>query len=99
MFLILITSLLSACSVLQPFIDRRRNAGVSDVSHLYVGRSKPEKPAVCANLLWTSKEKIQALADEECRKHQTGTHAVEIEQTRFTCRLLLPTHIYFKCEK
>ena len=91
--------LLTACSVFEPFIDRRRNAGETDISKLYVGKSKPEAPAVCSNNLWTSKEQIQALADAECIKHHTGTHAVEVDVSHFSCKILLPTHTYFKCEK
>ena len=45
--------LLGACSFLPPFIDRQRNAGVHDISKLYVGRSTPENPAVCYNG-WTT---------------------------------------------
>ena len=69
--------LLGACSFLPPFIDRQRNAGVHDISKLYVGRSTPENPAVC--------------------KHKTGTHAEPTDMTSFTCRLLIPNHIYFRC--
>jgi len=89
----------AACSVFEPFVDRRRNAGETDLNKLYVGRSKKDAPAVCSNNLWTDEEKIQALADKECIKYGTGTHAVLTNTTHFTCRLLLPTHTYFKCEK
>lgn len=91
--------LLSACSVFEPFVDRRRNAGESDLTKLYVGRSTLDEPAICANGLWTTEAQIQALADAECVKHQTGTHAVFSHKSLFTCKLLLPTHSYFKCEK
>ena len=90
---------LTACSLFEPFVDRRRNAGQTDVNKLYVGRSTPDKPAVCANGLWTSDEEIKALADAECAKHNKGSHAVQTHTTRFTCKLLLPTHTYFQCEK
>ena len=97
--MLFVCALIGACSIFEPFIDRRRNAGETDITKLYVGRSTPEAPAVCANGLWTSDEKIQALADAECVKHQTGTHAVKTDVSHFTCKLLLPTHTYFKCEK
>ena len=89
----------SACSLTEPFVDRRRNAGETDVSKIYVGRSTPDEPAICANGLWTSKEEIQTLADKECEKHHSGTHAVFSHKTILTCKLFLPTHTYFKCEK
>lgn len=99
LMLLLILANVSACSLVEPFIDRRRNAGTSDISKLYVGRSTPQKPAVCSNNLWTTPEQIQALADAECVKQGTGTHAVLTDTSYFTCKLLLPTHTYFKCEK
>ncbi|HCU58473.1 MAG TPA: hypothetical protein DIC64_00650 [Alphaproteobacteria bacterium] len=99
MFAILIFGSICACSVFEPFIDRRRNAGETEVSKLYRGKSTPDNPAVCSNGLWTNDQKIQALADAECEKHHPGTHAVLTHKTLLTCKLLLPTHTYFKCEK
>lgn len=98
-FVIFVLFLLTACSIFEPFVDRRRNAGQTDVSKLYVGLSKPDAPAICANGLWTSQERIQEMADAECEKHNPGTHAVQTRVTHFSCKLLLPTHTYFKCEK
>lgn len=95
----MLACLVSSCSLFQPFVDRRRNAGEKDMSKLYVGRSKTDEPAICYNILTTSYAEVKKMADEECIKHKTGTHAVPVKQTQFTCRLLLPTHIYFKCEK
>ena len=89
--------LLGACSFLPPFIDCQRNAGVHDISKLYVGRSTPENPAVCYNGWTTTYDEVKKLADEECRKHKTGTHAEPTDMTSFTCRLLIPNHIYFRC--
>lgn len=89
----------ASCSLLDPFVDRRRNAGVENVKHLYVGRSTPENPAVCYNGLITDDEQIQALADAECKKHNTGTRAVKTHTSRFTCKMFLPSHDYFKCVK
>lgn len=97
--IIMLLFFVSACSLVEPFVDRRRNAGESDLSKLYVGRSTLSEPAVCSNDLWTKEADVQALADEVCIKNNTGTHAVLMRKTHFTCKLLLPTHTYFKCEK
>lgn len=51
--------LLGACSFLPPFIDRQRNAGVHDISKLYVGRSTPENPAVCYNGWTTTYDEVK----------------------------------------
>ncbi len=91
--------LLTACSIWEPFVDRRRNAGATDIRRLYVGKSTPKNPAICSNPLWTSKQTVQALADAECVKYNTGTHAVQTDVNHFSCKLLLPTHTFFKCEK
>ena len=91
--------LLTACSIWEPFVDRRRNAGVTDIRNLYVGKSTPNNPAVCSNPIWTSQETVQALADTECEKHHPGTHAVQTDIKYFSCKLLLPTRTFFKCEK
>lgn len=95
----LILGSLTACSLFDPYIDRRRNAGVQDKQLLYQGRSKVDAPAVCYNGLWTSEKELQDLADAECRKHQTGTRAVKVSTSSLTCKLLLPSHAYFKCVK
>ena len=94
-----LTSLLCACAQFGPFVDRRREAGGFSDGALYVGKSTPQNPAICYNILYTPYDKVQALADEECKKHNTGTKAVPEKQTVFTCRLLVPNHYYFKCEK
>lgn len=93
----LILALLTACSLFDPYIDRRRNAGVQDVRFLYQGRSKPDAPAVCYNGLWTTDVQLQELADAECRKHGAGTHAEKTGTSFMSCKLLLPSHAYFKC--
>lgn len=97
--LLVFASILSACSQFGPFVDRRREAGGLSDGALYVGKSKPEAPAVCYNRLYTKYTEIKALADAECLKNKTGTHAVPVEETIFTCRLLIPNHYYFKCVK
>ena len=98
-FLLIVCACVSGCSVFKPFVDRRRNAGVSDPARVYSGKSKDNAPAICYNSLWTEYSELQALADEECKKNGTGTKAVFDYETNFTCKLFLPTHIYFKCEK
>lgn len=90
---------LTACSLFEPFVDRRRNAGVQDIRRLYVGKSKPEAPAVCYNGLWTDETELQKLADAECVKNNTGTHAEKTNISHFSCKLLLPSHAYYKCVK
>ncbi|MBR1949075.1 MAG: hypothetical protein IKA30_04715 [Alphaproteobacteria bacterium] len=94
-----LTSLLCGCAQFGPFVDRRREAGGFADGTLYVGKSTDENPAICYNRLYTSFEEVQALADEECKKNKTGNKAVPVEQTIFTCRLLVPNHYYFKCEQ
>jgi len=99
LILVLLLFFVTACGLLNPFIDRRREAGVTDLSKLYVGASTPEKPAVCYNILTASVADVQKLADQECVRQGTGTHAVPTKQTLFTCRLLLPNHVFFECVK
>lgn len=98
-FIIALTASLCACSLLDPFVDRRRNAGERDMSKLYVGKSKPEAPAICYNSFTTSIKEVQKLADEECRKQETGVYAVPVKMSSFSCKLLVPNHVYFKCIK
>ncbi len=94
---ILIVCGLSACALFDPFVDRRRNAGAQDISHLYVGKSKINAPAICYNGLWTDEQTLQNMADDECQKHNTGTHAIKTHKTSFSCKLFLPSHAYYKC--
>lgn len=89
--------LVSACSITEPFVDRRREAGATSAETLYIGASKPNTPAICYNALTTPYSDVKKLADEECKKHRTGSYAVADKQTVFTCRLLIPNHFYFKC--
>ncbi len=98
-FLFIMCIFISGCSIFKPFVDRRRNAGASDIEKLYVGKSTPNAPAICYNSLWTEYQELQTMADTECQKNNTGTKAVFDKETSFTCRLFLPSHIYFKCEK
>ena len=97
--LVLLCLVLNACSLVEPFVDRRREAGAKDEAHLYVGASKPNAPAICYNKIYTDYAEVKALADAECVKYGTGTHAVPVKETVLTCRLLVPNHYYFRCEK
>ena len=80
---------LAGCSWVQPFVDRRRNAGAEE-GKLYVGQSRPEAPVVCYNGWVTKFDELQKMADAECVKHQTGDYAEPVEQDVFTCRMLTP---------
>ena len=91
--------MLCSCSQFRPFVDRRREAGVKDLTKLYVGKSTPQNPAICYNSLYTPYADVKKLADEVCIKEKTGTHATPVKQTIFTCSILVPNHFYFKCEK
>ena len=95
----LLLVLLCSCSQFRPFVDRRREAGAKTPASLYVGKSTPQNPAICYNSMYTPYEDVKKLADEVCIKEKTGTHAVPVKQTIFTCRVLVPNHLYFKCEK
>lgn len=99
--LVLAALLLGACSQLKPFEDRRREAGAKRTppGPVYVGASTPQNPAICYNILFTPYAEVKKLADEVCRREETGSHAVPVRQTVFTCRVLVPNHYYFKCEK
>ena len=97
--IILLASIVSACGILNPYIDRRRNPGTSDVNKLYTGTSKPDAPAICYNQLLTSETELQALADAECVKNNTGTHAVFERKDGFSCKVLLPATAFYKCVK
>ena len=59
--MLMLACLIGGCSQLDPFIDRRRNAGEKDMTKLYVGRSTPENPAVCYNILTTSYAEVKKL--------------------------------------
>lgn len=97
--MLLLASILSGCaSQFSAFVDRRREAGGFDTGTLYVGKSKDDKPAICYNKLYTSFEKVQQLANEECIKNKKGSYAVPVKETLFTCRLFIPNHYYFECK-
>lgn len=97
-YLAVLAASLSGCTILDPYVDRRRNAG-APIPQLYVGRSTKEKPSICYNILTTNYETVKKMADEECLKFKTGTHAEPVDENLFTCKLLLPARINFKCVK
>jgi len=86
---ILLGLTLTACA---PFIDSRREAGQVTP----VGQSKPGRPAICYNPLWTGKEKLQTMADETCAT--IGKKAVYDKTEYFNCRLVAPNTAFFKCK-
>lgn len=86
----------SACSMTEPFVNRRREAGKSG-AELYVGSSKPEAPVVCYNSWVSGFEKVQKMADDECVKHSTGTSALLEKDEGFSCRILTPRSAKFQC--
>ena len=95
---VLMLVILTACSWVEPFVDRRRNAG-APMESLYVGASTPENPAICYNGWVSEYDEIKKMADEECRKHKTGDYAEPVGQEFFTCRIMTPAIYRFKCVK
>lgn len=93
----LLVFFVTGCSLFNPYIDRRRNPGVKDINRLYSGPSKPDAPVICYNGLITSDEKLQAMADEECIAHNTGSRAEFVEKTYLDGKLLLPNHAHYQC--
>ena len=85
------------CGLLEPFVDRRRNPGVDDISKLYSGPSTPNAPVICYNGLYTDDDELQSMATNECLKHNTGNYAEFQKKTYFDGKLLLPAHAYYKC--
>lgn len=94
--LLFLTLAVNACSQLAPFEDRRREPGTE---YIYVGASKPEKPAICYNPLWEDKEDIQKMADKLCQTRNKGEKAELVKKEAFSCKLFVPTKAYFKCIK
>ena len=97
--ILLFLSFICSCSILDPYVDRRREPGTSDINRLYIGKSKPEAPAICYNSLLTEESELQAMADAECIKNNTGTHAEFIKKDGFSCKVLLPATAFYKCVK
>lgn len=84
--------LLNACSVVQPFVDTRREAGQVHP----IGYSRPENPAVCYNAWVSLISEVDILAEEVC--HQTGKRAVFREEWGFSCRLMTPSVRFYDCQ-
>jgi len=95
----ILISQLCACGSLDPYIDRRRNPGTSNLSKLYTGQSKKDAPAICYNSLLSQENELQELANAECIKNDTGTHAEFIKKENFSCKVLLPSTAFYKCVK
>ena len=91
-----VLAIISGCSWVEPFVDRRRNAG-AEKGQLYVGRSTPDAPVICYNGWKTEFDELQKMADEECQKHQTGTKAEPVGADYFTCRIFTPAAYRFRC--
>jgi hypothetical protein len=81
-----------SCSQIRPFVDSRREAGQEGT----VGKSKPERIAICYNTLNSTCDQLQEMADVECQK--IGKKAVIESADYFSCRLLTPHVTYYKCE-
>ena len=96
---IIFVSFLSACTAFEPYIDRRREAGGLANGALYIGKSAPEKPAVCYNKFYSSFEEVKAVADASCVENNTGTHAEPLEERVFSCTFATPAVYYFECKK
>ena len=92
--LIFLCAIVSACTQLTPFEDRRREPGTQAV---YYGSSRPGKPAICYNPLFYSKEDILERANKMCQEQKAGTHAEYVDTDYFSCRLLIPSKAYYKC--
>lgn len=87
--LLSVVFLLSACA---PFVDARREAGVSEP----VGSSTDDNPAICYGL-FGSQADIDALAANECAK--TGRKAVLKQKENFACYLFTPQKAVYECEQ
>lgn len=83
---------LTACSAIEPFVDMRREAGQTQP----VGFSRPEKPAICFNGLFSDLKEIDAMAEEVCLK--SSQHAIFIEEKAFGCRMLTPRIRFYSCQ-
>lgn len=85
---------MAGCTQFAAFEDRRREPSNVNV---WIGESKPGKPAICYNPLFYSKEKIQIKADEICREYNANSHAEFVGVDYFSCRLLIPAKAYYTC--
>lgn len=97
--MLMLPVLFCGCSLLDPYIDRRRQPGTGDPEKIYTGASKPNAPAVCYNPFVSNDTELQELADKECLRHQTGTRAEFVKKQTFACKILLPSLNSYKCIK
>lgn len=89
---ILLASLITACSQFEPFEDMRREAGQIPT----VGQSSNNRPAICYNPLWHNEEDVQELAEQACAR--TKRKAVFEEKHHFSCKLVNPTTAFYTCK-
>lgn len=92
--LLFLCVLISACTQFSPFEDRRREPGTD---YIWIGESKPQKPAICYNPLFYSKENILERANEICQNNNAKSHAEFVDVDYFSCRLFVPSKAYYKC--
>ena len=92
--LLILCAIVSACSQIEPFEDRRREPGTAQI---YIGSSHPGEPAICYNPLFYKQEIVKQKVDELCRNHKEGMHAELVNVDYFTCRLFVPSKAYYKC--
>lgn len=90
---------MSGCTLFQPFVDRKRNPGTSDISKLYSGSSKPNAPVICYNPLFTDDNELQQMADDVCKTEETGDRAELQGKNYIDGKLLLPAKARYLCVK
>ena len=83
----------SACGQVTPFVDAHREAGQVAL----VGQSTPDRAAVCYNPIWSDKEFVKKLAEQECAK--TNRKAVYDDTKWFSCCLINPVTAFYDCKK
>lgn len=88
-YLAVMAFLLSACSVLEPFVDRKRNAGAPP-TQLYVGRSRKDAPSICYNILTTDYKTVKKWLTKNVlsiiRGHMPSRSAKRLSAAGFYCR-------------
>ena len=84
------------CSLMEPYVDRRRDAG-QPLDRLFVGKSQLDAPVICFNPLYSEVDEVQKMADEECVRNEKGNRAESVNKESFACTLLTPSYMYFKC--
>ncbi len=82
-----------SCTAVEPFVDSRREAGQRDT----VGQSTSDVVAVCYNKLISNRSQTYELAEAECQKSRR--HAVYENYTSFTCSLIAPGTVFYRCVK